>query len=171
MSRKRRGVERRGFTLIELLVVLAIISILSTVVVGALNSVRATARDTQRITALREIVNAIEIFKSESGQTAPPHNTNPIGGCVSFCLSSLTDELVSSYISQIPLDPQYGNVAANGYRYCRADVSGNTSQYDIMMWNEKTSGWCNLRHTSNISGTACWTNAGVPSNGWCDQEI
>jgi len=46
---------KKGFTLIELLVVISIISLLSTVVMSALNDSRIKARDTQRVAQIREL--------------------------------------------------------------------------------------------------------------------
>lgn len=56
--------KNRGFTLIELLVVISIISLLSTIVMGSLASARSKARDQYRISSLRQISNALELFYS-----------------------------------------------------------------------------------------------------------
>ena len=60
--------SRKGFTLIELLVVIAIIGLLATIVLVSVNSVRAKARDTKRISNLREISIALEVFYDQQGR-------------------------------------------------------------------------------------------------------
>lgn len=52
----------RGFTLIELLVVIAIIGILSSVVLASLNSAREKSRDARRVSDLKQIQLALELY-------------------------------------------------------------------------------------------------------------
>ena len=54
--------RRKGFTLIELLVLIAIIGLLSTLAVVSLNSARGKARDAQRVSDVKQISTALEIF-------------------------------------------------------------------------------------------------------------
>ncbi|MDP3836745.1 MAG: prepilin-type N-terminal cleavage/methylation domain-containing protein [bacterium] len=60
--------NKKGFTLIELLVVIAIIGLLSTLSVLALNSARARARDAKRISDVKQIQTALEMYYNEAGQ-------------------------------------------------------------------------------------------------------
>ncbi|QQG52863.1 MAG: prepilin-type N-terminal cleavage/methylation domain-containing protein [Candidatus Falkowbacteria bacterium] len=59
--------DKDGFTLIELLVVIAIIGLLSTLSILALNQARARARDARRISDVKQISKALEIYYNESG--------------------------------------------------------------------------------------------------------
>ncbi len=52
----------RGFTLIELLVVIAIIGILSSVVLASLNTARQKSRDARRISDLKQLQLALELY-------------------------------------------------------------------------------------------------------------
>ena len=58
---------KKAFTLVELLVVIAIIGILSTLSVVALNSARAKARDARRLSDIRQIQMALEMYYDSVG--------------------------------------------------------------------------------------------------------
>lgn len=53
----------KGFTLIELLVVIAIIGMLSSVVLGSLNSARDKARVARAVSDLKQIQNALVLYQ------------------------------------------------------------------------------------------------------------
>lgn len=79
--------NRKGFTLIEMLVVVAIIGLLSSAVIVGLNDARSRARDSRRISDIRQIQNGLEIHYSEN-QSYPLDvydaisglPTDPLGG-------------------------------------------------------------------------------------------
>jgi len=60
--------NKKGFTLIELLVVIAIIGLLSTLSILALNQARARARDAKRISDIKQIQTALELYYNDRGQ-------------------------------------------------------------------------------------------------------
>lgn len=163
---------KKGFTLIELLVVVAIIGMLSSVVLSSLNQARAGARDARRVQDIQQMLVALDLYYNAN-------NAYPLGGsgqngngCTGTsweqgtCLKVTEDELVSSYIPAIPSDPLYGHTP-NGYRYC-----GGPQNFDIIIRSEKSGSWCNIQHGANFEVATCWMGAGgVPSNGWCHDEI
>jgi len=62
----RQGRQVRAFTLIELLVVISIISLLATVTLASLNDARASARDAKRVSDLKEVQKALELYYNDS---------------------------------------------------------------------------------------------------------
>ena len=82
----------RGFTLIEFLVVIAIIGILSSVVLASLNGARKKGRDARRISDLKQIELALEMYYDLNSSEYP----------------DAASSLASTYISTLPADPQGG---------------------------------------------------------------
>ena len=96
-----------AFTLIELLVVISIIGILSTLSVVALNNARSKARDARRLSDIKQINLALELYYNETGVYPPASGTldaNIAGLCLSdIGISSTCGTLV--YLQKIPSDP------------------------------------------------------------------
>lgn len=53
---------KKGFTLIELLVVISIIAVLSTLSIVSLGNARQKSRDTRRVSDIRQIQTALEMY-------------------------------------------------------------------------------------------------------------
>lgn len=58
--------NKKAFTLIELLIVIAIIGLLSTLSILALNSARARARDARRVSDVKQSKTALEMYYNEN---------------------------------------------------------------------------------------------------------
>lgn len=108
-SKSSRGLPRlangkAGFTLIELLVVIAIIGILSSVVLASLNGARKKGRDARRISDLKQIQLALEMYYDSNSSEYP----------------DATSSLETAYISKVPTDPQ----TAAAYSYDNLTSAG-----------------------------------------------
>ena len=99
-----------GFTLIELLVVIAIIGILSSVVLASLNSARAKGRDTKRISDMKQLQLALELYYDSNA-----------GYPVAISGTELTGP---GYIPAIPLDP---TAATTPYEYAGVSSTETTA--------------------------------------------
>lgn len=98
--------KQKGFTLIELLVVISIIALLSSVVLSSLSTARAKARDARRLSDLRQIDTAIQMYVLDN-------NTPPLldQGRFTSDQTSWTQQLgvqLKPYLSSIPVDPSTG---------------------------------------------------------------
>lgn len=119
--------KKFGFTLIELLVVIAIIGVLSTLAVVALNSAREKARDAKRISDVKQIQTALELYYSDQGNY-PTQVTAITLGAGTDCSSAVCGTLSSTngwastvagttYMGQVPFDPGPSTI----YEYTSAD--------------------------------------------------
>src|SRR3972149_5069996 len=113
-----------GFTLVELLITIAIIGILATIGITALNPQRqlAKARDTQRKTDIYSIATAIYQFASEHSGDLPDTDGEPLtnnfptvstcigtgGGCFDLGAAGDTEPIIPTYMATMPLDPETG---------------------------------------------------------------
>ena len=99
---------KKGFTLIELLVVIAIIALLSTLSVVALNSARVKSRDARRLSDIKQIRTALEMY-FDNNQLYPT-TTGSLGTASFACLSSTGGWAATcsgvTYLQNVPADPQ-----------------------------------------------------------------
>lgn len=101
-AQKRKS--KNGFTLIELLVVIAIIGLLASIVLVSLNKARAKARETRRLSDLRQIQLALEMYYDDYGYY-PRELSDSANGKVGE--GAGIDNILTSggYMTAIPSDP------------------------------------------------------------------
>ncbi len=107
--------KNKGFTLIELLVVIAIIGILSTVVLVSINSARSRARDTKRMSDIKQIDKALQMYMLNNDGQAPQ-----VGDVDDRNWGQLENLLAPAYIKVLPKDPLSSPGLSNGeyaYKY------------------------------------------------------
>ena len=134
--------NKKGFTLVELLVVIAIIGVLSTLAVVSLNNAREKARDAKRISDIKQVQTALELYFIDE-QSYPVQGTNAapivLGGENYDCLDedgfvAACDPGGTMYMGQVPSNPTPAG-ADYGYHSTNADgtdcTSGTCISYDI----------------------------------------
>lgn len=125
---------RKSFTLIELLVVIAIIGSLSALFLPNFMAARERARDSQRKSDLKQIQNALEMYKQDQTPTSlPATGSLPTVGS---CWSSGPSCTANIYMNKFPGDPDrtpsnyyYNNDGSLTYTLCaclenKADPDG-----------------------------------------------
>lgn len=119
--------HKKGFTLIELLVVIAIIGVLTSVIMVATSSARAKSRDSARISSIRQISYALELYYYNNNNQYP-QCLYPGGSCVTTLNGS-------TYMKVVPKDPSSGL----GYTYAATGSGSNCSGYHLgISLEEKT---------------------------------
>ena len=109
--------NKKGFTLIELLVVIAIIGLLSTLAVVALGSARQKARDAKRVSDLKQVQTALELYYTDKN-AYPAGAGLVLGAAAVACLDGTGFTTVALcakpiYMGLVPKDP----MAAQAYTY------------------------------------------------------
>ena len=142
-------INKKGFTLIELLVVIAIIGLLSTLAVVSLSSARTKARDARRMSDLKQISTALELYGAqdttgqypvEAAACADGIIANSGTGilCSGFAITDGTD----TFLSAIPADPGTTNYeyVGDATTYC---ISANLETDDPGDFFKCSDGSCN----------------------------
>lgn len=139
------GKKYKGFSLIEILVVVALIIILATITIVAINPAKnfRDTRNAQRSADIMQILNAVTQYTSEEGNlltglgtipacgvTGAEHGTEIGTATGNVNLAGVAGSgLVEEYIVAIPTDPSGGTDADTGYFICqtttgRVEVTG-----------------------------------------------
>lgn len=149
--------KRKGFTLIELLVVIAIIGILSSVVLASLNSARSKSRDARRVSDLKQLQLALELYYDAN-------KAYPAGIAGAQTNHSDSPLVAGGYIATIPTDPSTNAM----YTYAGVGASGSTcTSYHLGATLENSTNQAlNGDADASASGTVCTgQTSGSPGGG------
>lgn len=146
--------NKKGFTLIELLVVIAIIGLLSTLSVVALGSARAKSRDSKRLSDIKQVQTALELFYTDQGNYPLAADGIVLGSTNAVCLDAtgFAATCTDAYMGLVPKDPQ--NSGSYIYIY---NASEDRLSYTITARLEK--------EINGIAGTITATPSGITGSG------
>ncbi len=171
--------NNKAFTLIELLVVISIIGLLSTVVLASLNTARGKARDARRLSDMKQVQLALELYRDKNGaypsaDFAYPRE-NSCGSSASGALSvmatkwgsSLTALVTAGFLPSLPNDPKpstwVGDAISENPDYCYGYSSTNSASTYHNCINIQTSSIADIRDYEYILYTSLETR---PTNGY-----
>ena len=128
--------NKKGFTLIELLVVVAIIGILATIVLSSLSSARERARDATRLSDIRTIQTALELYNLETGAyPVVPGGVSPAWSGSNTAKWATLEGLLGTTLPVDPLNTPIGNEA-------QVQAEGH---YVYTYFALDTAPWCNAQ--------------------------
>ena len=123
--------HQKGFTLMELIIVIGIISMLMLMGIGSYSNIQRSARDTRRMSDLKELRTALYSYYADEGSY--PDGTSTGSFCTPDCGTSVTDPtnwilLSTEYVNPLPIDPLNRTVGGTsyGYTYFRSGVDAQT---------------------------------------------
>lgn len=118
---------KRGFTLIELLVVIAIIGILSSIVLASLNTARQKGRDARRVSDIKQLQLANELYYDTNAQYAVSVAVLATGGFIAVAPKDPQSNLGYAYAG---LQGSAANVATCGSYHIGAKLEQTNTTLD-----------------------------------------
>lgn len=123
--------KKTGFTLIELMVVIGIIGILSTIVYASFDEARKQSRDKIRMSSLKELQLAVELYRAQNGRYPAacaagaggfPVTPGPVIAATTYRSCDIyIVGLVPDFIPALPKDPNQENEPNKGIVYLTDD--------------------------------------------------
>ena len=127
--------NQKGFTLIELMVVIAIIGLLSSIVLASLSEARSRARDSKRVSEIRSVEKALQLYALSNNGAVPLSaftdiSQVPTVGGVIYCSNSAittnNNNLYDTLISAKALSSKPSNDALSSKGYCYVYITDGT---------------------------------------------
>ena len=139
--------RNKGFTIVELLIVIVVIATLAAITVVAFNGTQVRARDTARITKVKEISKALGLYYADNGryptildgngrETTCGSQTENWGHC------DRNKTIADALAPYMAIDPTSLSDATQGsyYYFYTSQASDNYQSYGMMVYLEGSGG-------------------------------
>jgi len=161
---KNTKTKKKGFTLIELMVVVAIMGLLAALAVISLNNARARARDARRISDIKQVQTALELYYLDNQEYPDtPTDGDFDGDLEGLCISDNGTKGIDTscsgdvYMRVTPSNPQPrgdGDCGNTPYKYTAVTEDNSNTSYYIT--------YCLGSETGDVpAGTQTATPAGL----------
>lgn len=144
-----RNLTPVGFTLIELMVVISIIALLSSVLLASLSTARMKARDAERLTATRSVVNALELYYTKNNHYPCSNLSN------SSSATFLQDLVTEGFLPKKLTDPINVGGSVYGYVSIKSEAGGQCGAYAIFTYDIEVPGTPCILGGKFITTTHC----------------
>ena len=134
LSNKRLALSKsKGFTLIELLVVIGILAVLLAITLIAINPAKqfSQANNTKRRSDVNAILNAIDQYAADHKGLLPTAVTTTVQP-ISNTAANICADLVTTYLAELPADPQTGTPNSSIDLTECGDVAGYVTGYTVV---------------------------------------
>ena len=142
--------KQKGFTIVELLIVIVVIGILAAISIVAYNNVTQKARDDQRISDARNIINAAAAYQAETGSW--PTTKAQLNSGTVVVPTAVTDKITSAGPSSDATKDTYR------FQYCGTTAPATAAAATgirVTYAKEATSSWAEQMNAG--SGSTCST--------------
>ncbi len=153
--------EVKGFTLIELMVVMAIIAVLATLIIGAIQLARTTATETAHRSNAKTVQTALESTFAKNRRYCDATSEAAAAGtkvvCGSYSLSAITanDLLKTSLSTGVSTDAPCNS---GGIREGGGAVRVQQSAYAILTANAACNAWTSFEDVIQVNGDVTSAN-------------
>ncbi|MEZ7820853.1 MAG: type II secretion system protein [Patescibacteria group bacterium] len=133
--------NKKGFTIIELLIVIAIIGLLATISIVALNGARQKGRDAKRVGDIRQIQTALELYFNDQNSYPLVAASTELGrgNAAKLCDTGFVATATActrTYMGIVPTNPTPG-----GSEYTYTSIgTGTSTSYTLRFTLEDSTG-------------------------------
>jgi len=129
---RKKSASQKGFTILELVVVAGIIILILSIIASRLDVSRAKARDTKKVSELKTLQTALELYNLDSGYPKVAEGGLYTNSATESSMSLVLNGIVNAgYLSAIPVPPKGSSLSGgDAYFYKTGDTDEISPECD-----------------------------------------